>query len=59
MLKPYVILSLIDGDLQAWYVDLPDEVLEPYETDGWSDRGSVDEVLKEVSEYFDNQSLIS
>ena len=37
--------------MQVWYVELPDEIFAPYETDGVGIAGTPDEIVKEVASY--------
>lgn len=37
--------------MQVWYVELPDEIFAPYETDGVGIVGTPDEIAKEVASY--------
>ena len=37
--------------MQVWYVELPDEIFAPYETDGVGIAGTPDEITWEVTSY--------
>ena len=37
--------------MQVWYVELPDEIFAPYETDGVGIAGTPDEIANEVASY--------
>lgn len=37
--------------MQVWYVELPDEIFAPYETDGVGIAGTPDEIAEEVVSY--------
>ena len=40
--------------MQVWYVELPDEIFAPYETDGVGVAGTPGEIANEVSDYLND-----
>lgn len=63
-MSEYAIISRVPGQIvenpetgevsplmQVWYVELPDYVFVPYETDGVGIAGTPDEIKEEVASY--------
>ena len=63
-MSEYAIISKVPGQeiedpetgelfplMQVWYVELPDYVFAPYETDGVGIAGTPDEIGEEVASY--------
>ena len=69
-MSEYAIISKVPGQviedpetgelfpmMQVWYVELPNYVFAPYETDGVGIAGTPDEMTIEVSDYLNNFKL--
>lgn len=54
--EKHVVISEIEGDMQAWTVELPSNVFDQYVNEGCSVRGTMDDILCEVKNTFDKPS---
>lgn len=60
MFKRYAIVAANDilGENEIWFVDLPEEIFEPYINTGCSVVGSDEYLIEELGNYLKNKEAV-